>query len=80
MITDLCLSVIKSLISSLPVVSLPDGVMAALTFFASVVGFINVFVPLTRLAPIVVFVLLLRNFKIVMSLIRSIFYFLPFVG
>lgn len=80
MITDLCLSVIKSLISSLPVVSLPDGVTAALTFFASVVGFINVFVPLTRLAPIVVFVLLLRNFKIVMSLIRSIFYFLPFVG
>lgn len=80
MIADLCLGFIRRVIGLLPVVSLPSGATAALTFLSSVVGFINVFLSLARLAPIAVFVLALRNYKVIMSLVRALFYFLPFVG
>lgn len=80
MITNLALTFIRGLISALPVVSLPSGASAALSFLSAVIGYVNVFVPLARLAPIFLFVVLVRNFRIVVAGVRFLLYFIPFFG
>lgn len=80
MIGDLCLGFVRGLVSLLPVVSLPSGAAAALSYLSAVIAFVNVFLPLGRLAPIFVLVIAIRNFRIIVSGIRFVLYFIPFFG
>lgn len=80
MIADFFINLVKGFISTLPIVSLPTGTAAAFTYLVSIVAYINVFLPLSRLVPILAFIVILRNYKIVIAILRFILYFIPFVG
>lgn len=80
MVADFFINLIRGFFSVCPVISLPTGAAAALTFATSVVGYINVFLPLARLAPIVVFILLVRYFRLVVAAIRFVLMFIPGFG
>lgn len=80
MIADFFINLVKGFISTLPVISLPTGTAAAFTYLVSIVAYINVFLPLSRLVPILALIVLVRNFKVVIAVLRFILYFIPFVG
>ena len=66
--------------AKLPVLAIPEGFDAALTLVSSLVGYINIFVPLIRIAPILGLIVMIRNFNIVVALFRFVLRFIPFVG
>lgn len=68
------------ILNGLPVISLPSGFMAALDFLKNVIGFINIFLPLSALLPIVLLIIALRNFNIIMAIVNWIIRLIPFVG
>lgn len=80
MVADFFINLVKGFISSLPVISFPSGTSTAITYLASIASFINVFIPLARLAPILALIVLLRNYKIIVAGVRFILYFIPFIG
>lgn len=80
MVADFFINLVKGFVASLPVISLPTGTAAAVTYLASIVAFINIFIPLARLAPILALIVLLRNYKIIVAGVRFILYFIPFIG
>lgn len=80
MIGDFFVDLVASFLVDAPVLSIPDGFSSALTLFSSLVGYINVFVPLARLAPILGLIVLIRNWNIVVSIVRFVLRFIPFVG
>ena len=45
-----------------------------------VIGFINVFIPLNKVLPILVLLILIRGFNIVMAVINWIIRLIPFIG
>lgn len=80
MISDFFVNLLNGSLADAPILAIPDGFEVALTLFSSLVGYINVFVPLARIAPILALTVLIRNFNIVISILRFILRFIPFVG
>lgn len=80
MIPDFFINLVRGFISVCPAISLPSVASLALTTLSSIIAYINVFLPIARLAPIVVFILAVRYFKVVVAVIRFVLYFIPFVG
>lgn len=80
MIAEFFVNLASGVLTGMPVLSIPDGFSNALTLFSSLVGYINVFVPLTRVAPILGLIVLIRNWNIVISILRFVLRFIPFVG
>ena len=80
MIAEFFVNLASGVLVGLPVLSIPDGFNSALTLFSSLVGYINVFVPLTRVAPILGLIVMIRNWNIVIAILRFVLRFIPFVG
>ena len=80
MISEGIMFLFSNILSGLPVISLASGFTAGLNFLIQVVGFINVFVPLNRILPILVMLIMIRGFNIVMSIVNWIIRLIPFIG
>ena len=80
MIAEFFVNLTSGVLGDLPVLSIPEGFEAALTLFSSLVGYINVFIPLVRVAPILGLIVMIRNWNIIISLLRFVLRFIPFVG
>ena len=80
MIADFFNNIAYRVFAALPILAIPDGFNEALHLFSSLVGYINVFVPVLRIAPILGLVVMIRNFNIVVAIFRFILRFIPFMG
>ena len=80
MISEGIMFLFCNILSGLPIISLASGFSAGLNFLTQVVGFINVFVPLNRILPILVMLIMIRGFNIVMSIVNWIIRLIPFIG
>ena len=80
MIGEAFLSIFLGILSGLPVITLPDGVSSALDFVTNVVGFVNIFVPLQAIVPIIILIIAVRRFNVVMSVVNWILRLIPFIG
>ncbi len=80
MISEGIMFLFSNILSGLPIISLASGFSAGLNFLTQVVGFINVFVPLNRILPILVMLIMIRGFNIVMSIVNWIIRLIPFIG
>ena len=80
MISEGIMFLFSHILSGLPIISLASGFSAGLNFLTQVVGFINVFVPLNRILPILVMLIMIRGFNIVMSIVNWIIRLIPFIG
>lgn len=80
MIADFFANLVSGLLTDAPVLAIPDGFESALTLFSSLVGYINIFVPLARVAPILFLIVAIRNWNILIAIIRFVLRFIPFVG
>lgn len=80
MISEAFLGIFRVILSTLPIVALPTGFMVSLDYFANVIGYVNVFLPVTRLLPIFAMIVLVRRFNIVTSIINWIIRLIPFIG
>lgn len=77
MIANGMISVLSYFMSFLPVLSLPSGVGQAIGWLTAVCGYINIFIPLASIAPIIGMIILVRNWFIVHSIIRFVMRFIP---
>lgn len=80
MVSDFFINLVVGMIANAPVLALPAGFSAGISFLTSVVGYINVWLPLARLAPILALVVLVRNWNIVIAILKFILQFIPFIG
>ena len=80
MISEGIMFLFSNILSGLPIIALASGFSAGLNFLTQVVGFINVFVPLNRVLPILVMLIMIRGFNIVMSIVNWIIRLIPFIG
>lgn len=80
MISNWFITFVSGFLAPLSVVALPAGFSAALGILRDLIGFINIFVPILRIVPIVGLILLVRNWRIVVALLRLILRFIPFIG
>lgn len=80
MIAEFFVNLASGVLGGLPVVAIPDGFEAALTLFSNLVGYINIFVPVARVAPVLGLIVMIRNWNIVISVLRFVLRFIPFVG
>lgn len=80
MIADFFANLVQGFLVDAPILAIPDGFETALTLFSSLVGYINIFVPLTRVAPILFLIVTIRNWNIVVAIIRFVLRFIPFMG
>lgn len=80
MIANWFIAFVSGFLAPISVVALPSGFSAALGILSDLIGFINIFVPILRIVPIVGLILLVRNWRIVVALLRLILRFIPFIG
>lgn len=80
MIADFFVNLTNNLLIELPVLAIPIGIDEAFDLVASLVGYINIFVPLARVAPILALIVMIRNYSIMVALFRFVLRFIPFVG
>lgn len=80
MISDFFVNLVSGVLADAPVLAIPDGFESALELFSSLVGYINIFVPLARVAPILFLVVAIRNWNIIIAILRFVLRFIPFVG
>lgn len=80
MISEFFINLGSGFLSLAPVLALPAGFGAGIGFLVDVVGYINVWLPLVRLAPIIGFVVMVRNWNIIVSFFRFVLQLIPFVG
>lgn len=80
MISDFFFKLGLGVLADAPVLAIPDGYQTALNLFSSLVGYINIFVPLSRVAPILVLVIAIRNWNIIIALLRFVLRLIPFMG
>ena len=80
MLSEGIMFLFSNILSGLPIIALASGFSAGLNFLTQVVGFINVFVPLNRVLPILVMLIMIRGFNIVMSIVNWIIRLIPFIG
>lgn len=80
MIADFFINFFQGILRNLPIVSLPEGMVVSLNYVKNVIGFVNVFLPVTRLLPIIAMIVLVRRFNIVTAIINWIIRLIPFIG
>ena len=80
MIGEFLSNLFYGFLTTCPVLSLPVGFVKGVAFLIDIVGLINVFVPVIRLAPLLSLIILVRNWKITISLLRFLMRFIPFIG
>lgn len=80
MISDFFINLFYGLLTMFPILALPAGFAEGVTFLTSIVGYINIFLPLARLAPIVACIIMVRNWNIGVALLRFLLRFIPFIG
>lgn len=80
MLGDFLTNIFYGFLTVCPVLALPVGFAKAIGFLIDVVGYINVFVPVIKLAPIVALIIMVRNFKVTIALLRFVLQFIPFIG
>lgn len=80
MLGDFLVTLFYGFLTVCPVLALPVGFAKGLGFLVTVIGYINVFVPLIKLAPIVALIIMVRNFKITIAILRFVLQFIPFIG
>lgn len=80
MIANFGIGLISRFIALMPVIALPDGISAAFNLLSNLIGYINIFVPVAALAPVLALIILVRNWNIVMAVIRLVLRFIPFLG
>lgn len=64
----------------LPVIALPVGIAKGLSFLTNVIGFVNIFLPLASLLPIILLIIAIRKFNIIMSVVNWVLRLIPFIG
>lgn len=79
MISEGIMHLLTNILSDLPVISLGSNFSDGLNFLMQVIGFINVFIPLNKVLPILVMLILIRGFNIVMAVINWIIRLIPFI-
>lgn len=80
MISDFFVNLVNGALVACPVLALPVGFTQALDVFCSLISFVNIFVPLIRVAPIFLLIVAIRNWNIIISILRFVLRFIPFVG
>ena len=80
MISEAFMDLFADILTALPVLELPTGFMASLNYFANVIGYVNVFLPVVRLLPVFALIVMIRRFDIIMSVINWIIRLIPFIG
>lgn len=80
MISEAFINLFQVILRTLPVVELPTGFMVSLDYFSNVIGYVNIFLPVVRLLPIVALIVLVRRFNIVTAIINWIIRLIPFIG
>lgn len=80
MIADFFVNMFYGFLTACPILALPVGFAEAAGFFIRIVGYINIFLPLVRLAPILGFIVLVRNWNIAIAVLRFVLRFIPFIG
>lgn len=80
MIAEFFINLVNGFLVGFPILALPVGFVEGISFFITIVGYINIFVPLVRLAPVIALIVLIRNWNIVVSILRFILRFIPFIG
>lgn len=80
MIGDFFTNLFYGFLTAFPVLALPVGFGKAVSFLIDIVGLINVFIPVIRLAPIISLIVLVRNWNIAVSMLRFVMRFIPFIG
>ncbi|MCM1233376.1 MAG: hypothetical protein NC489_24940 [Ruminococcus flavefaciens] len=80
MISEGIIAIFERILNGLPVITMPDGFSAALVFLRNVVGYINLFLPINRLLPIIVLLIAVRNFNLVMAVVNWVIRLIPFIG
>lgn len=80
MISDFFINLVNGVLVACPILALPVGFAQGLVIFCSLVSFINIFVPLVRVAPIFILIVAIRNWNIIIAILRFILRFIPFVG
>lgn len=80
MIGDFFTTLFYGFLTAFPVLALPVGFGKAIAFLINIVAFVNVFVPIIRLAPIISLIVLVRNWNIAVSMLRFVMRFIPFIG
>lgn len=80
MIAEFFLNLVNGVLVTCPVLALPLGFAEGISFFISIVGYINIFLPLVRLAPIFALIVLIRKWNIAVAILRFILRFIPFMG
>ena len=79
-IAEFFLNLVNGVLVTCPVLALPVGFAEAISFFISIVGYINIFLPVARLAPVLALIVLIRKWNIVIAVLRFILRFIPFIG
>lgn len=67
-------------ISSLPIISIPTGFVYAINFIQMVIGYVNYFLPVADLIPIIALIIVIRNFNISMAILNWVIRLVPFIG
>lgn len=84
MITDAILNFLTSLasgvLSPLTIIDVAVDLVTSIPVVARFIMFVSYVIPWSNLVPLLVMVLALLGFRIIVALIRFIFYLLPFVG
>lgn len=80
MIADFFVNIFYGSLVACPVLALPVGFVEAGGFFIRIVGYLNIFLPLVRLAPVLGLIVMVRNWNIVIAILRFILRFIPFIG
>lgn len=80
MIGEAFINIGMFILESLPIVQLASGFLTSLDFLKNVIGFVNIFLPLGSLLPIIALIITIRNVNIVMSIFNWVVRFIPFIG
>lgn len=80
MIVEFFVNLFYGLLLEFPVLALPVGFVEGMSFLSGIIGYIGFFLPLQRLAPILALVVMVRNWNIVVAILRFILRFIPFMG
>lgn len=80
MLGEAVLKLFEGILRTLPILELPIGFRNSLDYFSNVIGYVNIFLPVTRLLPVLAMIVLIRRFNIVMSIINWIIRLIPFIG
>ena len=68
------------ILRTLPILELPTGFRTSLSYFSNVIGYVNIFLPVARLLPVLAMIVLIRRFNIVMSIVNWVIRLIPFIG